>query len=126
MKKLFVIFVFALLTACSSGPSDGDVRKIIEQGMSQIDAALTPIGLRMSDLFDIESKIVSKADKGGGQWVVQIEQSLVFKKSLDEFPQQQQLVLMSLFGQFQKGKKTPAQMTQATLIKGDKGWIATN
>lgn len=125
MKKILSVLALAFLAACSSGPSDGDVQKIVNQGMSQADAAFAPLGVQFSDLFDVETKILSKADKGGGQWLVQTEASASFKKSLSDFPQEKQLLLAASFGKFEKGKKLSAQTDQFTMIKGDKGWIAT-
>jgi hypothetical protein len=121
MKKTISILALVFLAACSSGPSDGDLQKVTEHGMAQLDASLAPLGMKISDVFDIETKVKSKADKGNGQWVVQVDQSLTFKKSSSELP----LVMRMQFGEFKKGDKKALPSTQVTLIKGDKGWIET-
>lgn len=128
-KKLLIVSAISLLAACSSSPSDSDIQKIADQGKAQISATMAPLGINFDDLFDFQVKIVNKADQGNGRWLVQTETRMELKKTINELPENEQARLMALsmsMGVSKKGDKTAPQLSQVFLIKGDKGWIATN
>ena len=126
IRMLLVSVLGVLLVACSSGPSDGDVKEVARQSMAQLDAALKPLGLPFDDAFALEVKMLNKADKGNNQWLVEVESTLTAKKSLIEFTDDQQLMLGMQFGGFEKGKVLASTKDSILMTKGDKGWMATN
>jgi hypothetical protein len=73
-----------VLVACSSGPSDSDVNAIVKDSLRQMDAQMAPLGISLSDSFDSDVKVLSKADKGNNQWLVDTEMALVPKKALSD------------------------------------------
>lgn len=128
-KSILVILAVCLLGACSSSPSDSDIQKIADQGKAQISASMTPLGINFDELFDFQVKIVNKADQGNGRWLVQTETRMELKKTISDLPENEQARMMALtstMGISKKGDKTAPQMSQVFLIKGEKGWIATN
>ena len=124
-----IVSAISLLAACSSSPSDSDIQKIADQGKAQISAMMTPLGVKFDDLFDFQVKIVNKADQGSGRWLVQTETRMELKKAISELPENEQAQLLALsmsMGVAKKGDKTAPQLSQVFLVKGEKGWIATN
>lgn len=127
MNKLrFSIAALTLvtLTACSSGPSDGDIRELATQSLAQVDQQLKPTGISFNELFDVQVKVVNKADQGNNRWLVETETTLVPKKSIGELPENVQLVLSVSLGQFQKGQALPPSRGSTLVTKGDHGWLA--
>lgn len=114
------------LTACSSGPSDSDIRSLATQSLAQADQQLKPAGISINELFDVQVKVLNKADQGNNRWLVETETTLIPKKSISELPQDVQLVLSVSMGQFQKGQALPATRATTVVAKGDNGWIASN
>lgn len=125
IRMLLVSLLSALLVACSSGPSDSDVKSVARQQMAQADAALKPLGLPFDDTFALDVKLLNKADKGNNQWLVEVESTLTPKKSLNDFSGERKMVLGMMFGQFEKGKVLSVTKDSMLMTKGDKGWIAT-
>jgi len=129
MNKLrfgLAALTLAALTACSSGPSDGDIRDLATQSLAQADQQLKPAGISINELFDVQVKVLNKADQGNSRWLVETETTLVPKKSISELPENVQLVLGVSMGQFQKGQALPPSRSTTAVTKGNKGWIAAN
>jgi hypothetical protein len=116
----------ATLTACSSGPSDSDIRALATQSLAQADQQLKPAGISINELFDVQVKVLNKADQGNNRWLVETETTLVPKKSITELPTDVQLVLGASMGQFQKGQALPASRSSTVVTQGDKGWMPVN
>ena len=125
IRMLLVSMLGALLVACSSGPSDGDLKEVARQQVAQLDAALRPLGLPFDDAFALEVKMLNKADKGNNQWQVEMDITITAKKSLKEFTGPQQISLGMQFGEFEKGKVLLNTKDSMLMTKGDKGWMAT-
>lgn len=95
--------------------------------MSQMDAALAPMGFKASDVLDFDIKIKNKSKQDDGRWLVETETTVKAKKSLKDFNEDQQMGLGMMFGKFEKGGQIgQAQMGTAHMSKGDNGWILTN
>lgn len=125
IRVFLVTLASVVLVACSSGPSDSDVNAIVKDSLKQMDAQMAPIGVSLSDSFDVDVKVLNKADKGNNQWLVDTEMALVPKKSLSEYKDDQQMSLGVMFGKFEKGQRLPSSRASTILVKGDKGWIAS-
>jgi hypothetical protein len=123
IRMVLLSVLSALLVACSSAPSDGDVQDAAKQSMVQADAALKSLGIQFSEVFDINVKVLNKADKGNKQWLIDAEISTIAKKALSEFPRDQQMAMGMAFGQFEKGKVLSTARDSFTMTKGEKGWI---
>lgn len=123
IRMLWLSVLGALLVACSSGPSDGDLKEVARQQMAQLDLALKPLGLPFDDAFALDVKMLNKADKGNNQWQVDMEMTLTAKRSLREFTGDQRLMLGMQFGEFEKGKVILNAKDSILMTKGDKGWM---
>lgn len=123
-RTLLATLALAALTACSSGPGDRDVQAVAAQALTQLDQALKPAGMSFSDVFDMQVKVLNKADQGNNRWLVDVETTLVPKKSITDLPPDSQLVLGVSLGQFQKGQALPPSRGSVTMTKGDNGWTS--
>lgn len=123
-RTLLATLALAALTACSSGPGDRDVQAVAAQALTQVDQALKPAGMSFSDVFDMQVKVLNKADQGNNRWLVDVETTLVPKKSITDLPPDSQLVLGVSLGQFQKGQALPPSRGSVTMTKGDNGWTS--
>lgn len=115
------------LAACSSSPSDGDIAKVVESQMQQVDAAFAATGLKFSDVFAIDVKVTNKAKQDDGKWLVQTATTLTAKKNATDLTQDQQLTVGLMFGNFKKDQAIgQPQSGTFRMVKGDSGWMATN
>lgn len=116
-----------LLAACSSSPSDGDIVRVVESQMQQVDASFAATGLKFSDLFAIGVKVTNKAKQDDGKWLIQTETTVTAKKNATDLTQDQQLTVGLMFGNFKKGQVIgQPQSGTFRMLKGDSGWMATN
>jgi hypothetical protein len=125
IRVFLVVLASVALVACSSGPSDSDVNAIVKDSLKQVDAQMAPMGISLSDTFDVDVKVLNKADKGNNQWLVDTEMALVPKKSLADYKNEQQMSLAMMFGRFEKGQRLPSSRASTVFVKGDQGWIAS-
>jgi hypothetical protein len=125
IRVFLVVLASVVLVACSSGPSDSDVNAIVKDSLKQMDAQMAPMGISLSDTFDVDVRVVNKADKGNNQWLVDTEMALVPKKSLVDYRDEQQMSLAMMFGRFEKGRRLPSSRASTVFVKGDRGWIAS-
>lgn len=123
-RTLLATLALAALTACSSGPGDRDVQAVAAQALTQVDQALKPAGMSFSDVFDMQVKVLNKADQGSNRWLVDVETTLVPRKSITDLPPDAQLVLGVSLGQFQKGQALPPSRGSVTMTRGDNGWTS--
>ncbi len=125
IRSFLVTLASVALVACSSGPSDSDVNTVVKDNFKQMDALMAPMGIALNDNFDIDVKVLNKADKGNNQWVVDTEMALVPRKSLSDYNEMQQISLAVMFGKFERGQRLSTSRSSTVLVKGDKGWIAS-
>lgn len=116
-----------LLAACSSSPSDGDIVKVVESQMQQMDAAIAATGVKFSDVIAVDVKVTNKAKQDDGKWLVETQTTLIAKKNASDLTKEQQMLVGMMFGNFKKDQLI-GQPQSATfrMLRGDKGWMATN
>ena len=116
-----------ILSACSSSPSDGDVVKVVQSQMQQLDAIFGSIGAKFTDVVDVDVKVTNKAKQDDGKWLVETQTTLTAKKDSAALSQDQQMTLALTFGNFKKGQMIgQPQSGTFRMLKGDSGWMATN
>jgi hypothetical protein len=128
LYKLFVTSALALfLAACSSSPSDGDIAKVVESQMQQMDAAFAATGVKFSDVMAVDVQVTNRAKQDDGKWLVQTQTRLIAKKNVSDLTQDQQLTIGIMFGNFKKDQAIgQPQSGTFRMVKGDSGWMATN
>jgi hypothetical protein len=126
--KIFAISSLAFfLAACSSSPSDGDITKVVESQMQQMDAAFAATGAKFSEVMAIDVKVTNKAKQDDGKWLVQTQTSLIPKKNASDLTREQQLTIGLMFGNYKKDQAIgQPQSGTFRMVKGDNGWMATN
>ncbi len=127
LNLLPILVLATALTACSSAPSDADVQTVVNQANAQFEQQLTPLGLKMGDVFTSEVKVKNKAKQDDGRWLIEAETSMSAKKDMKELSQDAQMVVVTMFGDIKKGQPVGggAVTSKFYMQKGDNGWMAT-
>ena len=126
IKALSILAISFFLAACSSAPSDSDVRTVTSQSEKEMDQQLAPLGLKWSDVFETEVKVKNKAKQDDGRWLVEADTTITAKKDMKELPENAQMAVLGLFGEIKKGQAIGggAVTTKFYMQKGDNGWMA--
>lgn len=127
MKNLFKVLALAIsmvfLTACSSGPSESDVKKANQAGLQQF-AQIT--GINLDEIMEYsEFDVINKADQGNNRWMIEVKSKIRFKKSYTDFPIEKAAVFMGVFGNFQAGQEVGPVTEQFIMTNGSNGWTTT-
>lgn len=125
-KSIAVVASCLTLMACSGGPSDTDMQVVTKQSEQQLDQQMAPLGLRWSDVFETKLAIKNKAKQDDGRWLIEAETTMTAKKDMKELPQEVQLLVAGIAGDFRKGQAIGGGpvTTKFYMHKGEQGWIA--
>lgn len=128
LKLAVTLLAAALLAACSGAPSDGDIRNLIVEQLKKEGAGLAMMGIDLGEVVEVaQVKVLNKAEDGKNAYVADVENTLKFKKNLNDFKgMEKQMALGMLFGEFKAGQETPASKTRLRMVKGDKGWMLSD
>ena len=93
----------------------------MKDSLKLMDAQIAPLGISLSDSFDVDVKVLNQADKGNNQRLIDTEMALVPEKSLSDYKDDKQMYLAMMFGRFEKGQRLLSSRASTVSIKGDKG-----
>ncbi|MBO1927492.1 membrane lipoprotein lipid attachment site-containing protein [Thiomicrorhabdus sp. 6S2-11] len=132
MKKIFLVSIMLLLTACSGSPSEGDIEDQVTEKL---------LGDGGDEYFEIDNfEKTNGFDKDDRTYIADVKYDVVFKKSLKEIAKEMEkeaknsgspfgaagagfgvMALSMEYGNFKEGH-TVTKEEKIKLIKTENGW----
>ena len=125
LQSCLLVLSLLWLAACSTGPSDREVKALIEPELQQVLQVLQRLEVPFASSFDVRAAVVNRAQQAGGVWLVEVELQAIAKKSSAElFANQRDLgLLMLALGSFERGQVVLDKRLFFNLKEGDRGWM---
>lgn len=133
LTRSLLLATFCLtLTACSSKPSESQMKSVIQDGTEEVlefTSQMMGVGvdskdLKLSEVIEVgKFELINGVKEGENKYIADVKYNYRFKKSVSDYSGDQRKLFEGAFGNFTKDQETPLTKVHLTFVKGDKGWM---